>query len=126
MMSKAVVIDFDGTIMEYEGYKDGSLYGEPIEGSFNFILTLIQKRYTVYILTARPNHYDIPKWLEDKDFPKEAISKVKVTNKKPPAALYIDDRGYRFTTYEQAVQDVPKILEDESLFLKETSLFDTL
>jgi hypothetical protein len=45
----------------------------------------------------------VQQWLHEQDFP----SQVEVMQEKPPALVYIDDRGFRFTgDWEAAFQSV--------------------
>jgi hypothetical protein len=95
-----ILIDFDGVIHKYsEGWKDGSIYDEPIEGCREFINKLKNSGYTVIIFTARLSHTNdsdeqesmIKNWLSKYDIKVDGI-----TCQKLPAEIYIDDRGLRF------------------------------
>ncbi len=105
--ARVIAIDFDGPIHKYrEGWKDGSIYDEPVEGAIAALQKLIDDGYEVVIFTARanePEHKDaVINWLTDQmknqgygsyGFP------FKVTAQKPNAIAYIDDRGIRFTDW---------------------------
>ena len=105
-------IDFDGVIHnDNKGFHDGTIYGEPIEGSLEAIRKL-SSRFNIIIFTAkakpdRPlingkNGVELVKeWLN-----KYGIEKYisEVTSEKPRAILYIDDKGFRFDNWENTMQ----------------------
>lgn len=93
MMKPTVCIDFNGVLDEYTGWVEGGVGTEypPRYGASAF-LEQLHSYYTVVILTAiRPVHvrqwlqrWDMLEWVDD------------VTNIKPPATAYIDDRAICF------------------------------
>jgi len=99
-MKTTIAVDFDGVIHKYsKGWNDGTIYDEPVEGAFEAMEILTRKGFNVVIFTARPNEdgkigqYILEHWkAEDLDVPE-------ITNKKPRAFAYIDDRGIRFTNW---------------------------
>lgn len=94
-MSRTIAVDFDGVVHQYsEGWKDGTVYDDPVPGAREAIQKLISKGYTVYILTARRDLLSIQEWLTEHEFPAMRVSRVKL-----PALAYIDDRGIRFTNW---------------------------
>jgi len=115
-----IAIDFDGVIHKYsEGWKDGSIYDEPIEGALKAIKELM-KDYSVFIFSTRSpwqivrwlnsgEHYPycgamaydtangyearvIPFWV--KFWNKKDV--LGVTRRKLPAMVYVDDRALKF------------------------------
>ena len=97
---KTISVDFDGVIHEFsKGWMDGSVYSNPVEGSKKNIELLMDKGYEIVICTSRQKLNEIKKWLKKNNFPE-----LKVTNKKVPALAYIDDRGIRFTNWEDIVK----------------------
>ena len=111
-----VCIDFDGVIHDYsEGYKDGSLYGKPIEGAIENIVKFHDAGHGVYILTARDKeqHKTVETWIRKylpdshKDIP------ITVSNTKPPAGAYIDDKAVAFRNWDQAMEDVINQIDKE-------------
>jgi hypothetical protein len=105
---KTVAIDFDGVIHAYtKGWGDGTCYDIPVDGAFAFIKDLLNKDYSVFILSTR-NAEHIDRWFynQTSEFDTEIISDdtqfwntkgiVGITNRKLPAHIYIDDRGLRF------------------------------
>ena len=113
---RTIVFDFDGVIHRgYEGYKDGSIYGEIDYKLLEFIGRLMDNGFYVVISSNRPakqiveflnndNNTDLKFEVYEKDFgdnlywEKEGI--VGVTNAKAVGTIYIDDRGYRYKGLE--------------------------
>ena len=97
-------IDFDGVVHRCsKGYYDGTIYDEPIEGSYA-ALEELSKRYTVIVYTckAKPDRGLVNgktgtelvwEWLNKHDMA-QFVSKV--TAEKPRARCYIDDKAIRF------------------------------
>jgi hypothetical protein len=109
--SHILAIDFDGVIHKNsKGFHDGSVYDDPIEGAYESI-EVLSKKYSIVIfsckaLTDRPlvdNKTGIQliwEWLE---FHGMSQFVDDVTFKKPRALFYIDDKGIRFTSWEQTM-----------------------
>lgn len=107
--ARTIVVDFDGPLHDYlEGWGDGSVYGNPVEGSREALGTLMAG-FAVAIGTARtdlaPVAEAIRRWYGIQtviDTPAgrchfwNVRGAVLVTNRKLPAAAYIDDRAYRW------------------------------
>ena len=108
MTKQTIAIDFDGVIHKYsKGFQDGSIYDEPIEG-VKEALKKLSKKFRIVIFTTRLNpcfdneekmNEDITNWLV-----KHEIYHDELTNNKPPAIAYIDDRGIRFTNWEDILK----------------------
>lgn len=93
---KVISIDFDHVLHDAKrGFLNGELYGEPTEGAV-WTLNNLAKEYTLVICTSRkPEDFKkIQEWLAKYGFPE-----MEVTNVKPIAKFYIDDRGLRFTNW---------------------------
>lgn len=109
-----VAIDFDGVIHKYsKGWQDGSIYDEPVEGVAE-ALYLLSLNYNLCIYTARTDKKAIEKWMEEKVWGGKNQSLkptggIEITNLKPPALAYIDDRGLRFKNWAQAMECIRKI-----------------
>ena len=107
-------IDFDGVIHKCSrGYFDGTIYDDPIEGSYE-ALERLSKKYTIIVNTckAKPDRGLVNgktgtqlvwEWLEKHDMSK-FVSKV--TSEKPRARVYIDDKGIRFTDWVDALESM--------------------
>jgi hypothetical protein len=116
-----VGVDFDGVIHAYsKGWQDGSIYDEPVPGAFD-ALRLLMTRYAVFVHTTR-----LPapaaRWIKEysgietawfevlEDVPEfwNERGTLLVTRRKLPAIAYIDDRGIRFTSWNQALADLER------------------
>ncbi len=102
---KTICVDFDGVIHRYSlGWKGGKVYDPPIEGSRENMKQLVDEGYEVIILTARlqPKYPDIKEqkakmveWLTKNGFILGSHYHG-ITNNKPSAVAYIDDKSIRF------------------------------
>lgn len=99
---KTVAIDFDGVLADYHGWKDEDTLDPPMPGVREFVQRVWEAGYQVVIHTTRkPDR--VYQWLADYGFPIE----IGVSNRKPKAMVYIDDRGFRFTgDWEAAFQAI--------------------
>jgi len=113
-----IAIDFDGVIHNFDkGYYDGTCYGEPIIGSLEALKNLSTKyKIIVFTAKAKPNRplvngktglELVRDWL-DKYGVLDYVSEI--TSEKPRAILYIDDNGYRFDSWKNALQFIEKKL----------------
>lgn len=93
-----ICVDFDGVVHKYsQGYKDGTIYDEPIEGAISAMAKLQRKGFRVAIFTARREYLEIGLWLKKHDVKKEIdFNTMIITSTKIPAMAYIDDRAIRF------------------------------
>jgi hypothetical protein len=112
---RTIAVDFDGVIHTYEnGWQDGSIYGEFMEGAVEG-LSRLMNQYAVYIHTTR-KPAPVAQWIERKSgHGIECTTHVPwsgfwnqqgyllVTRRKLPAFAYIDDRGIRFRSWSQAL-----------------------
>src|SRR5262245_13504587 len=107
---KTIAIDFDGVIHTYDkGWQDGSIYGELMPGAEDGLVQL-QSLGSLFIFSTRDSK-QILDWMKVKlsQFEFQVIpDQVKfwnyqhiigITNRKLPAAIYIDDRAWRFTSW---------------------------
>jgi len=111
-----VGIDFDGVIHKCsKGFYDGTIYDDPVAGSAE-ALEYLSSKYTVIIYTCKARSDRgfvngksgtelIWEWLQKHDLAK-FISKV--TAEKPRARFYVDDKAYRFTSWEDILQEEQK------------------
>jgi len=99
MAKKPVIaIDFDGVIHWFPVFKKGPPMNKPIKDALKAI-SFLEKDYTLVIFTARDNLMDTRVWLN-----KQGISKnILLTNKKPKALYYIDDRAIEFKSWRQVI-----------------------
>lgn len=95
-MRKTIAVDFDGVLHDYDGEWRGPehLPGQPIAGAVEAVRSYLGE-YDVVVFSARAETpqgvHAIRRWLVDNRFPL-----LNVTHVKPPAVLYIDDRGWHF------------------------------
>lgn len=87
---KTIAVDFDGVLNDYKGYDEKNLES-PRKGCKEFLEEL-SKNYTIIIFTSR-NHTLVEIWLKEYHLDKYIKN---VTNMKPPAVAYIDDRAINF------------------------------
>jgi hypothetical protein len=89
---KHVCVDFDGVLAEYTGWKGPDHLGAPRAGVTHFLKSVIDLGFKIIILTTR-NPEKVQDWLVENDL-HHFIDRV--TNTKPPAVVYLDDRGMCF------------------------------
>ncbi len=115
MSKKTIVFDFDGVIhKEYNGWKDGSIYGKIDFALLSYIKELM-KDYYIVISSNRPAT-QIVDYMTKLDcgiqfelFKKDLKNNmywnkdnvIGVTNEKAIGILYIDDRGFRYNNLEE-------------------------
>lgn len=88
---KTICVDFDGVINTYEGWNGEEELYNPRDGAAEFLGWLGEK-YRVCIYSTRSAD-SIYEWLNIHGL----LSLVDdVSNSKPRAVAYIDDRGFRF------------------------------
>lgn len=114
-----VAVDFDGVIHAYsKGWQDGSIYDEPLPGAFE-ALRLLMETYAVMVHTTR-EPASVARWIKERSGIETAWHAdegtlpefwnrqdcILVTRRKLPAVAYIDDRGIRFESWGQALDDL--------------------
>lgn len=98
---KTIAVDFDGVLNNYKGY-DARNLGTPRKNVEKFLKEL-SNDYTIIIFTSR-NHSLVRHWLVENHLDKYIHN---VTNSKPPAVAYIDDRAVNFSgDYDKVLDDV--------------------
>lgn len=123
-MPKTIAVDFDGVIHAYSrGWQDGTIYDPPLPGALDSLRTLMET-YAVFIHTTR-DAGAVAAWLAERGFdtvididgpshPKREFWNdqgiLLVTDRKLPAIAYIDDRGIRFTNWEQTLSDLAGVV----------------
>lgn len=105
MTDKTIAIDFDGVIHRYaKGWHDGTTYDEPMAGAFDALIKL-SKNYKIVIFSARPVE-QIRRWMNEwwrKEKHGVSTPPYEITNIKPTAFAYIDDRAIRFTNWRDII-----------------------
>ena len=90
-MTLNVAVDFDGVLNTYDGWKGEYELFEPRRG-VGFFLSKLDEKYNIIIFTNRKPQ-SVWRWLEDYNL---ACFVKEVTNTKPRAFVYVDDRGLKF------------------------------
>ncbi len=87
-----VCVDLDGVLNTYDQWVSPEFFHEPREGAREFLRQLHQAGFRVVVLTVRWHEW-VRAWLE-----KHGMSEFvdEVTDRKPPAVAYIDDRAVCF------------------------------
>jgi hypothetical protein len=114
-----VAVDFDGVIHAYsKGWQDGAIYDDPVPGAFEALRALMDD-YAVVIHTSR-DQYQVEGWLAAHGFSCMIDNEsgdpgfwneqgvLLVSRRKYPAIAYIDDRGIRFESWDQALADLAR------------------
>ena len=127
-INSTIVLDFDGVIhLNSKGFHDGTIYDDPLPGTEE-ALKQLHKKYKIIIFTCKANP-DRPLingktgidliwgWLNKHNLA-QYISDI--TDKKPRASFYVDDKGIKFENWEQTLNDInflgKNIKEDPSKF----------
>lgn len=102
---KTIAFDFDGVIHKYSrGWCDGSIY-DVINTELLYYMKDLMNKYSVVIYSTRDPEQIIERLnkihigLKYEKFDGTFWNKLNVigvTNRKPAAILYIDDRGFRY------------------------------
>lgn len=120
-MRRTVCIDFDGVIHDYDGRWKGH---SVIEGGVVIdtrtgktaikMLEEYVEEFDVVILTTRGatvlGQEAVLRWLERNGASIQLLAEISVTDEKPPALIYIDDRGWRFGGVYPTVDEIFRAL----------------
>lgn len=111
-LKKRLAVDFDGVLHGYsKGWCGGKIYDDPVPYSREAMHSL-SKRYELVIFTARTNLGDVRAWLVDHGMLQYFAG---ITNTKPLAGLYIDDRGLRFEgDWEATLDRIEELMGDHA------------
>ena len=95
-----VALDFDGVIHNPDDRLPSYRMGRPVEGAVDAVAELIGQGHTVVVHTVR-NDADghVSKWLRY-----FGIRHHGVTNIKPNADVFVDDKAIRFTDWPNALE----------------------
>jgi hypothetical protein len=89
---RIVCVDFNGVLDAYEGWRGERHFDEPREGAREFLEELVRREFAVVVFTTR-YPVDVWAWLRTYDL---AEFVVEVTDRKPPAHVFVDDRAVCF------------------------------
>lgn len=98
-----IAVDFDGVIHNPDARPAGHRMGVPIAGAVDALDSLLAAGHTVVVHTVRDNSDGhVGRWLDyfgiDRSIP--------VTNFKPNADLFIDDKAIRFTDWDSVLKQM--------------------
>jgi phosphoglycolate phosphatase-like HAD superfamily hydrolase len=97
-VDKTIAVDFDGVIHAYSrGWRGGVIYDAPVEGAFQALQDLFDAGYELVIFTTRDLNGAVEGWMNAHRG--QFTFEYTVTNVKPMAIAYIDDRAIRFTNW---------------------------
>lgn len=94
-----LAIDFDGVIHDSEHPAPGRRMGPPIEGAKEKIRAFKTAGHEIIIHTVRGNDagaHHVADWMDYFGIPYDRI-----TDKKPVADIYLDDKAVRFTSWKE-------------------------
>lgn len=100
---KVIAIDFDGVVHDFKNPVSGRTMGGPIEGTLDALNLLRDAGYQIIIFTFRGWAQYVVDWLDYYNIPYDSI-----TNTKPNADFYIDDKGLRFTNWPDIIKQIIK------------------
>lgn len=98
-----IAIDFDHTICDTAHPVPGRRMGAPLEGALDAIKKL-SKIHTIIIYTVWGDEKGkkvIEDWLKYYNFPA-----LEITNIKPRADCYLDDKAIKHISWEQSLKDI--------------------
>ena len=85
-------VDFNGVLDAYTGWRGADYFDPPRPGARKFLDALVQRGYSVVIFTSR-FPADVRRWLETHGLA-DLVSDV--TDRKPAAHVFVDDRAVCF------------------------------
>lgn len=104
VVDKIISVDFDGVIHHYirSTWNPDHVDGLPVEGTAAAVIKLKYRGWKIIVFTARYKLVPVVKWLEANHIPFDDV-----TNIKPTAAIYLDDRGLKFNgDWEKTLSDI--------------------
>lgn len=102
-MTPTICIDFDGCIHAYtSGWQGPTVIPDPpVPRAFEALARYVRGGYRVAVYSSRsglPEGIDAMRaWFDRYALASDVLQKLEFPEHKPPAVLYVDDRGYQFT-----------------------------
>jgi hypothetical protein len=104
-MSSIVCVDLDGVLNQFDGWKGADYFHPPRPGAREFLKRIHQLGYEIVIFTVRWKPH-VEQWLLLNNL---AEYVTEVTDKKPAAHVYIDDRALCFRgDFQEALESIAK------------------
>ncbi len=98
-----VCVDLDGVLNLYDGWRGADYFHPPRPGAEEFLRALAARNYRVIIFTIRWAAH-VETWLDEHGLKPYVDS---VTNQKPVAHVYLDDRAICFQgDFDQALRQI--------------------
>lgn len=97
---KTVCLDFDGVIHQYNSrwISAATIEDAPVTGAFDFIQECLDSGFQIVINSTRcktpEGREAMRRWFSD--YGCKNLKYLAFLDYKPPAVIYIDDRGFRF------------------------------
>ena len=125
--ARTIAVDFDGVIhSDRAGWNGGRVSGKPLPGAIEKLRALLDGGWCIVICTARHSdfHEDVATWLGQHLQRKVIVlpgaetaywtepGLVLVTNIKPGALVYLDDKAQTFTGWDNALAGLPNSPDD--------------
>lgn len=101
--NKLICVDFDGVLHDYKNPVPGRRMGGPFAGALEAIQELQDHGFEIIVQTVN-NAKVVADWLDYYGF-----GNIPVTNEKPNAIIYIDDRAIRHEDWDLTMAAVEKI-----------------
>lgn len=105
-----IALDYDRVLHNIDSPLPGRKMGAPIDGALE-ATRIPSSAHKLIVCTARnlePGHNHVQKWLEYYGF-----GDMPVTNRKPVADCYLDDRAVHFSSWESALINISLLLRGE-------------
>lgn len=99
-----IAVDFDGVIHDYKNPIEGRRMGAPIEGTQEALVALKDDGHEIIVFCLwghEAGQETIRKFMEYYQLPYDSI-----TNIKPKADYYIDDRAIKFINWKDAFKEM--------------------
>ena len=104
-----IAVDFDDTIHDTKRVSKGHKMGVPLPGAKMTLQKLKDAGFTIVINSVRAQSSPdkgkhVRDWLNYFGIPFDSIS-----DQKPPAEFYLDEKGIRFTDWQRVIPDIEAV-----------------
>lgn len=110
-MHYTIAVDFDGVLHSYSSpwINEHTIPDPPVEGAMEWLAAMLASNLDVVIFTTRgrtsAGRDAVQQWIA-RYWPEAPLTRLQVTNEKPAALVYIDDRAWRFEGRFPAKQEI--------------------